>query len=69
MVALGPRLVGLSPFLLVCLYFTGVYAVLVPVALWVTPVTDIGMMSTFVVFLLFGVFGLWLWKTQKAEAN
>ncbi len=41
----------------------------VPVALWGTPVTDIGMMSTFVVFLLFGVFGLWLWKTQKAEAN
>ncbi len=42
---------------------------IVPVALWGTPVTDIGMMSTFVVFLLFGVFGLWLWKTQKAEAN
>lgn len=42
---------------------------IVPVALWGTPVTDIGMMSTFVVFLLFGVFGIWLWKTQAAEAN
>lgn len=40
---------------------------ILPVAAWGTPVTDIGMMSTFVVFLLFGVFGLWLARTQRAQ--
>lgn len=40
---------------------------ILPVAAFGTPVTDIGMMSTFVVFLLFGLFGLWLAKTQRAN--
>jgi hypothetical protein len=42
---------------------------ILPVAALGTPVTDIGMLSTFFVFLLFGLFGLWLHKTQVAEAT
>ncbi len=42
---------------------------IVPLAVLGTPITDIGMLSTFFVFLLFGVFGFLLYKTQIAEAQ
>lgn len=47
----------------------GVLFILLTVVGLGTPIGDIGMMSTAVVFLLFGGFGLWLNKAQTAEAT
>ncbi len=44
----------------------GVLFLILSVALLGTPVTDIGMLATTMVFVLFGVFGILLGRSQTA---